>query len=74
MSTDHHVDTRREPFLDGHAVAFRLECTLETNPLDPDTDDDNLPDGWEMQYAFDPFDDGIVGHTNLRTGLEYPCL
>jgi len=45
------------------------ELWTESNPLDPDTDDDGLPDGWEAQYNFDPLDDGVIGHTNLRTGL-----
>ncbi|MHC4992900.1 MAG: hypothetical protein ACYTGC_18155, partial [Planctomycetota bacterium] len=25
------VDTKREPYLDGHAIAFRIECTLGTD-------------------------------------------
>ena len=45
------------------------ELWSETNPLRPDTDGDGLPDGWEVQYGFDPLDIGIIGFTNLRTGL-----
>jgi hypothetical protein len=45
------------------------ELWLETDPLNPDTDGDGLPDGWERQYSFDPFDDGLNGHTNLSTGV-----
>ena len=26
------IDTRREPFMAGHAVAFRAECVLQTEP------------------------------------------
>ena len=45
------------------------ELWTETNPLRPDTDGDGLPDGWEVQYGFDPLDSGIIGFTNMRTGL-----
>ena len=45
------------------------ECWTETDPLNPDTDGDGLPDGWEVRYNFDPWDDGIIGHTNKSTGL-----
>ena len=38
---------------------------FETDPLNPDTDGDGLPDGWEVQYGLDPLDNGII---NLRTG------
>jgi len=38
---------------------------LETDPLNPDTDGDGLPDGWEIQYGLDPLDNGTI---NLRTG------
>ncbi|MGD9873729.1 MAG: alpha-amylase family glycosyl hydrolase [Kiritimatiellia bacterium] len=44
------------------------ELWTETDPLNDDTDGDGLPDGWEAQYSFDPFDDGISGHTNMMTG------
>jgi len=45
------------------------ELWTETNPLKPDTDGDGLPDGWEFQYGFDPLDVGVIGYTNMRTGL-----
>jgi hypothetical protein len=32
------------------------EYTNETNPLDPDTDDDGFPDGWEVDNGYDPTD------------------
>ena len=38
---------------------------LETDPLNPDTDGDGLPDGWEITNGLDPLDNGFV---NLRTG------
>ncbi len=41
---------------------------LETDPLNPDTDGDGLPDGWEAAHGLDPWDDGIIGHTNMHTG------
>jgi len=33
--------------------------------LNPDTDNDGLPDGWEQTYNLSPWNDGIVGHTNM---------
>jgi len=45
------------------------ELWTETDPLNPDTDGDGLPDGWEVQYGLDPLDDGVIGHTNMHTGL-----
>jgi hypothetical protein len=38
---------------------------LETDPLDPDSDGDGLPDGWEITNGLDPLDNGTV---NLRDG------
>ena len=58
--------------IDGDANSNRVwnagELWTETDPLDPDTDGDGLPDGWESRYNLDPWDDGVVGHTNLNTG------
>ncbi len=51
---------------DGHTIDV---IWLETDPRDPDTDGDGLPDGWEVRYGLDPLDDGIAGHRSLRTGL-----
>ena len=34
--------------------------TTQTNPLDPDTDHDGLPDKWERDNGFDPTDDGSL--------------
>ena len=36
--------------------------------MEPDTDSDGLPDGWEVRYGFDPLDSGVVGATNMGTG------
>ena len=58
--------------IDGDSNSNRVwnagEHWTETDPLDPDTDNDGLPDGWESRYNLDPWDDGIVGHTNMHTG------
>ena len=41
---------------------------LEADPRRYSTSGDGLPDGWKVQYGLDPFDDGVPGHYNLRTG------
>jgi len=65
-------DTNFNGRVDGDVNSNRTweagELWLETDPLNPDTDGDGLPDGWEKQYALDPLDDGIAGHTNMRSG------
>ncbi len=57
-------------FRPGGAVrADKLDVVwLETDPRRYSTSGDALPDGWKLQHNLDPFDDGIVGHYNLRTG------
>ncbi|MBE7194923.1 MAG: hypothetical protein INR66_20910, partial [Gordonia polyisoprenivorans] len=41
---------------------------LETDPRRVSTSGDGLPDGWKIAHGLDPFDDGVIGHYNLRTG------
>ncbi len=53
----------------GAIRADKLDVTwLETDPRRYSTSGDSLPDGWKLQYNLDPFDDGVIGHYNLRTG------
>jgi len=49
------------------------EYQLGTDPTDPDSDGDGMPDGWEDQYGFDPLDNSDAsgdadgdGLTNLE--------
>jgi len=44
------------------------ELWTETDPRNPDTDGDGLLDGWEVAHGLNPWDDGIIGHTNMNTG------
>lgn len=64
--------------IDGDANSNRVwnagELWTETDPLKRDTDGDGLPDGWEIQYGLNPWDDGVIGHTNLNTGLAITNL
>jgi hypothetical protein len=64
--------------IDGDANSNRVwnagEQWQETDPLTSDTDGDGLPDGWEAQYGFDALDDGVIGHTNKRTGAPVATI
>jgi len=56
IGTDPHIaDSDADMLADG----IELSQTM-THPLDPDTDGDNLSDGWEFFYGFDP----LVPNTN----------
>ena len=41
---------------DADGLSDYLESQLGTDRFDNDTDDDLLPDGWEVQHGFDPLD------------------
>ena len=49
-----------------------------TNPVDDDTDQDNLPDGWEVDYSQMALEDGLVDNSTLSAygarGLMDPSL
>lgn len=45
------------------------EFWTETDPRKADTDGDGLSDGWEVANGFNPWDSGIIGHTNMNSGL-----
>ena len=49
-------DTDRDLILDGEECYFG-EDGYVTDPSNPDSDGDGMPDGWEMMYDLDPFDD-----------------
>ena len=50
---------------DGDGLTYGLEYLMNTQPNDPDSDNDGLPDGWEWRYGLDPLSstggDGAVG-------------
>ncbi|MDP6869443.1 MAG: transglutaminase domain-containing protein [Candidatus Poseidoniaceae archaeon] len=50
---------------DGDGLTYGLEYLMNTQPNDWDSDNDQLPDGWEWQYGLDPLsssnDDGAIG-------------
>ena len=53
----HDPATGSDPYLldpDGDGLDTAQEFALRTNPFDPDTDDDTLPDKWEADHALDP--------------------
>ena len=64
---------------DGDGLTYGLEYLMNTQPNDPDSDNDGLPDGWEWKYGLDPLSstgaDGAVadpdgdGMSNLQEYL-----
>lgn len=42
---------------------------VHTDPLDGDTDGDELPDGWEVAHSINPLDDGSIDPANGGDGL-----
>ncbi len=50
---------------DGDGLTYGLEYLINTQPNDWDSDNDQLPDGWEWQYGLDPLsatnEDGAIG-------------
>ena len=56
-------------YVENHRLrTFKGELSIGTDPLNNDTDSDTLPDGWEVQYEIDPFDDGTTNSNNGATG------
>ena len=66
---------------DGDGLTYGLEYLMRTQPNDPDSDNDGLPDGWEWQYGLNPLSSqGIDGATGDPDGdsmtnlMEYNYL
>jgi len=47
------------------------EFQLGTNPNNPDTDNDEMPDGWEVDNGLDPFQDDADGDLDNDQYLNY---
>ena len=56
--TEYFGDTNQEPEddYDGDGLNNHGEYQLGTDPTNPDTDSDQLPDGWEVSYGLNPPD------------------
>ena len=73
------IDVRAASDQDGDGLTYGLEYLMNTQPNDPDSDNDGLPDGWEWKYGLDPLSsigaDGAVadpdgdGMSNLQEYL-----
>ena len=73
------VDVQASSDQDGDGLTYGLEYLMNTQPNDPDSDNDGLPDGWEWKYGLDPLSsvgaDGAVadpdgdGMSNLQEYL-----
>ncbi len=73
---DKNVNDRNRDY-DGDGLTNYREYELGTDPRDPDSDDDGLPDGYEVRFEFDPLSPGDQnkdpdgdGDTNLQEYLE----
>ena len=40
--------------MDADGLANAAELTARTDPFNPDSDDDGMPDGWEITYSLNP--------------------
>jgi hypothetical protein len=63
---------------DHDGLTNALEYAAHTNPINPDSDGDTLPDGWEVHYGLNPLsaagDNGANGnpdHDSLTNAQEY---
>ena len=59
---------------DGDGLSNAREIAQLTDLFDPDTDDDGMLDGWEVEYGFDPFGDDSgddPDQDSLTNGEEY---
>ena len=56
--TEYFGDTSQEPEgdYDGDGLNNLGEYQHGTDPTKPDTDADQMPDGWEVNYGFNPVD------------------
>ena len=58
---------------DGDGLTYGLEYLINTQPNDWDTDNDQLPDGWEWKYGLDPLsssnNDGAIGDLMVMGSL-----
>ncbi|NEP77055.1 MAG: hypothetical protein F6K39_02065 [Okeania sp. SIO3B3] len=68
-----HFDTLSRNGLgdfDNDGASDVTEHDLGTNPAKPDTDDDMMPDGWEIQYDLDPLVDDSMLDADQDGGLN----
>ena len=56
------IDSDADGLSDGEEIFLH-----RTDPGNEDTDGDGMPDGWELQYTFDPLDDGSI---DIRNGAD----
>ena len=61
---------------DGDGLGNLQESILGTDPNDPDTDDDGMPDGWEVTNGLDPlvYDPLVDSDGDLLDNLYEYCL
>lgn len=52
----------------GWEINFDLDPDGNNNLLDPDSDGDEMGDGWELYYGFLPYDDGVENYKTPGQG------
>jgi beta propeller repeat protein len=71
-----HVATGRhgpEGDLDGDGITNLDEFYYKTSPTNTDTDDDDLPDDWEISYGLDPLHSGTLKYV-LKKNYDYDTV
>ncbi len=65
-ATDINQGAYGDPDVDG--ITNLTEYIHSTSPIQRDTDEDGLPDGWEVLYELDPLDNGSINVINGASG------
>ncbi|MFQ6060609.1 MAG: hypothetical protein ACE5KV_04835, partial [Thermoplasmata archaeon] len=64
ITVESETDPRHQAFQDNYIIRFNNtyagELSFGTNQSSPDSDEDDLPDGWEVRFFLDPTDNSTL--------------